>query len=217
MLRWVGPTNTFVLFGGVGLGGLIFRSGGGAHDGVGVKTVFVHAGGDVGIENSWLAGVSMLRSRTAGAEDGFSGDDKLYIVDGTWKWAPGGNGKDGGVTVRAEYFRDERDGDYIDAEDPLLDQPWHGERSGAYVEAVYRINRQWEAGVRHDRLWADDDGPVASSYDPVRNSLMVSWLNSEFSLFRLQYSRDEPNADDTDNVITLQYQTSLGAHGAHKF
>jgi hypothetical protein len=46
---------------------------------------------------------------------------------------------------------------------------------------------------------------------------MVAWRNSEFSMFRLQLSRDKPNTTDTDNAVYLQYQTSLGAHGAHKF
>ena len=40
----------------------------------------------------------------------------LYIADGTWKWAPNGNTKDGGVTLRSEYFLDKRDGTYYDAE-----------------------------------------------------------------------------------------------------
>jgi hypothetical protein len=30
-------------------------------------------------------------------------------------------------------------------------------------------------------------------------------------------SHDKPNQDDVDNAVTVQYQTSLGAHGAHKF
>ena len=46
---------------------------------------------------------------------------------------------------------------------------------------------------------------------------MLAWLNSEFSLFRLQLSREDANPDDSDTAVTLQYQTSLGAHGAHKF
>ena len=58
------------------------------HDGADVGTLFAHAGGDVGDENSWLAGVSMLKSNTNGAEDGFSGDSTLYVADATWKWAP---------------------------------------------------------------------------------------------------------------------------------
>ncbi len=46
---------------------------------------------------------------------------------------------------------------------------------------------------------------------------MLTWRNSEFSLVRLQLSRDHPNPVDHDNAVTLQIQTALGAHGAHKF
>ena len=96
-------------------------------------------------------------------------------------------------------------------------QDWNGQRSGAYLEGVYRINRRWEAGYRHDRLWAADSGPYASDFDPKRDSLMLAWLNSEFSLLRLQFNADQPNSTDTDHVLSLQYQTALGAHSAHKF
>lgn len=216
-LRWVAPTDLFLELGGEVLRGQNFPSGGAGHNGVGVTTLFAHVGGDVGIENSWLAGVSMLRSKTEGGEDGFSGDNALYVADVTWKWAPNGNTRDGGIQLRGEYFLDDRDGVFIDALDPLLDQPWIGKRRGAYVEGVYRINRLWETGYRYDRLWADDNGPFASTFDPFRHSVMLTWRNSEFSLVRLQLSQDKPNPDDTDNVVTLQYQTALGAHGAHKF
>lgn len=216
-LRWVAPTDLFIEIGGEIFRGQNFPSGGAGHAGAGVKTLFAHAGGDVGVENSWLAGVAALQSRTEGGEDGFVGDNTLYVADATWKWAPGGNFKDGGVTIRAEYFLDDRDGQYIDPVDPLLDQSWNGRRSGAYVEGIYRINRQWETGYRYDRLWADDSGPYASDYDPKRHSIMLTWLNSEFSLVRLQYSHDQPNATDTDDAVTLQYQVNMGAHGAHKF
>jgi hypothetical protein len=207
---WVAPTDVFLE-----LGGEIFR--GSTHNGTGTHSLFAHAGGDIGDSTAWLAGVSMLASRVEDGEDGFSGDRELYIADVTWKWAPRGNFKDGGITLRGEYFVDRRDGDYVDPEGVAPDQVWTGTRRGAYVEGVYRINRRWEAGYRYDRLWADDSGPYASSFDPRRHSLMLAWLNSEFSLLRLQYSRDEPNASDTDHVLSLQYQMSLGAHGAHKF
>jgi len=209
-LRWVAPTDLFLEFGSE-----FFR--GSAGNGTGTHTLFAHAGGDVGDENSWLAGLSMLDSHTVNGEDGFTGDNKLYIADLTWKWAPQGNFKDGGITLRSEYFLDDRNGQYVDPVNPLFDQAWNGERRGAYLEAVYRINRNWETGYRYDKLWADDSGPYASNFDPQRHSLMLTWLNSEFSLFRLQYSRDEANPADTDNAVTLQYQVNLGAHGAHKF
>jgi hypothetical protein len=216
-LRWVAPTDTFLEIGGEVLRGEAFPSGGAAHSGLGAKTLFAHAGGDVGDESSWLAGVSVLDSRTEGGEDGFDGHLRLYIADGTWKWAPGGNTKDGGITLRGEYFVEHRDGDWTNPDDPLDTAAWDGTRRGAYLEGIWRINRQWEAGYRYDRLWASEDGPYASDFDPQRHSLVLAWLNSEFSLFRLQLSRERANPDDSDTAVTLQYQTSLGAHGAHKF
>lgn len=216
-LRWVAPTDTFIEVGGELLRGEGYPSGGASNDGAGVVTAFAHVGGDIGLETSWLAGISMLRSETSGGEDGFSGDIDLYLADFTWKWAPNGNAKDGGVQLRAEYFLDDRDGEFVDGGDPASSQAWNGIRRGAYVEGVYRINRSWETGYRYDHLWADADGPYASDFDPYRHNAMLTWHNSEFSLLRLQWSNDHPNRGDTDNVYSLQYQVALGAHGAHKF
>lgn len=230
-MHWVAPTDFYLAFGGELFRGQNFPTGGATHDGVGVKTAFVHAGGDVGSDNSWLAGVSVLKAGTRNGADGFSGDETLYVGDLTWKWAPQGNTKDGGVTLRSEYLVDKRDGSVdLSAPNPYpadpgvftldqsaLSQPWVGTRRGAYVEGVYRINRSWDTGYRYDKLWASASGPFASVFDPVRHSLMLTWRNSEFSLLRLQYSHDEPSPNETDNALYLQYQVSLGAHGAHKF
>lgn len=220
-LRWLAPTPFFLEFGGEVFRGDRFPAAGARSGGLGTRSLFAHLGGSAGSESEWLAGVSMLHTRAAGAEDGFSGKGRLYLADATWKWAPQGNFKDGGVTLRGEYFHEDRDGAYIDPDDATITAPWNGQRRGAYVEAVYRFSRTWDVGYRYDRLWAGDGGPLAtpfaSPFDPSRHSAELTWRNSEFSLFRLQFSRDRPNADDTDSAVTLQYQTSLGAHGAHKF
>ena len=216
-LRWVAPTSMFVELGGEVFRGQNFPSGGAQNGGLGTRTLFAHVGGDVGSENEWLAGVSMLKTKADGADDGFSGDSRVYVADGTWKWAPQGNFKDGGITLRSEYFLDDRDGVFIDPADPTLATLWNGQRRGGYLEGVYRLNRTWDVGYRYDKLWADAEGPYASDFDPYRHSAELTWRNSEFSLLRLQLSHDKPNPDDTDNAVSLQYQTSLGAHGAHKF
>jgi hypothetical protein len=219
-VRWVAPTSVFLEFGGELFRGANYPSGGAQDGGVGTRTLFAHVGGDVGTENSWLAGVSVLKTKAAGAEDGFSGDTTLYIADGTWKWAPNGNTKDGGITLRGEYFLDDRDGVFADPMDPLSTVAWSGQRRGAYLESVYRLNRTWDIGYRYDRLWSDAGNPFqlpTGDFSPYRHTAEVTWRNSEFSLIRLQLSHDKPNPDDTDNGVTLQYQTSLGAHGAHKF
>jgi hypothetical protein len=215
-LRWIAPTDLYVELGGELLRGASYPAGGDA-DGVGARTLFAHVGGDVGDEHSWLAGLSVLDADTVDGEDGFTGDVRLLIADATWKWAPDGNTRDGGLQLRTEWFFEDRDGAYADAEDPALDQRWDGARRGAYVEGVWRFDRTWETGYRYDRLWADDDGPYASDFDPNRHSVMLAWHGSEFSLLRLMLSRDRTTADDTDNVVSLQYQMALGAHGAHKF
>ena len=166
-LRWLAPTDLYLEFGSEIFRGENYPSGGARNGGASVKTLFAHAGGDVGIENSWLAGLSMLKSRANAAEDGFSGDSTLYIADGTWKWAPQGNFKDGGLTLRSEYFVDNRDGTYVAPPvDDGLPLAWHGARRGAYAEAVYRLNRTWDVGYRIDKLWADRNGPFASAFDP---------------------------------------------------
>lgn len=217
-LRWVAPTETFLEFGGEAFRGDNYPAGGAAHSGVGSKSFFAHAGGDVGIENSWLAGASILRTDTTGGEDGFSGRNNLYLFDLTWKWAPRGAFKDAGIVLRSEVFVDDRKGFVLDPADPdALAQPWDGQRRGAYLEALYRFSRTWDAGYRYDKLWAASSGPYASDHDPQRHTAALTWHNSEFSLMRLQFSHDEPQAHFIDNVLTLQYQVSLGAHGAHKF
>ena len=216
-LRWVAPTAFLLELGGELLRGQNFPAGGAARGGVGSRTLFAHAGGDAGVESSWLLGLSMLDSKAEGAEDGFSGDSRLWIADATWKWAPHGAFKDGGVTLRGEYFRENRDGVLEDPEDPLLTSIWDGRREGAYVEGVYRFNKSWDAGYRYDRLWTSVPGLLDGGYDPDRHTLQLTWRNSEFSLFRLQFNRDNPEAGISDNTATVQYQAALGAHGAHKF
>lgn len=216
-MRWVAPTDLYVELGAEIFAGNRFPAGGGAGNGIGSHTLFAHIGGDVGTENAWLAGVSMLDADTDGNEEGFSGGARLYIADATWKWAPQGNFKDGGFTLRGEYMLDRRDGLFTDPADPDITAPWNGTRRGAYLEGIYRFSRHWETGYRFDHLWSDDQGPYAADFDPTRHSFVLAWRNSEFSLFRLQLSRDKPAADTVDNAIYMQYQTSLGAHGAHKF
>jgi hypothetical protein len=223
-VRWLAPLDLFLEIGGELFRGENYPTAGANHGGVGTRTLFAHAGGDVGADNSWLAGVAALKAKTSLADDGFSGDNTLYVADATWKWAPNGNTKDGGVTLRSEYFLDRRHGSYtppadaaIDLTDPVANEHWVGDRRGAYLEAVYRLNRTWDVGYRFDKLWAANTGPFASDFDPVRHSVELTWRNSEFSFFRLQYSHDDPTGSTSDNAIYLQYDVSLGAHGAHKF
>jgi hypothetical protein len=46
---------------------------------------------------------------------------------------------------------------------------------------------------------------------------MVDFSPSEFSRVRLQLARDNAREGRPDNQLFIQYQMSLGAHGAHGF
>jgi hypothetical protein len=46
---------------------------------------------------------------------------------------------------------------------------------------------------------------------------MIDYNPSEFSRIRLQLATDRSRQDATDNQVFVQYQMSLGAHGAHGF
>ena len=60
---------------------------------------------------------------------------------------------------------------------------------------------------------------VCSLYllDPSRTTLMLDWAPSEFSRVRLQWANDRVRYGLVDNQFLIQYQMSLGAHGAHGF
>lgn len=79
-VRWLAPTDLFVEVGSEWMRGDAFPAGGSANNGRGTWTGFVHVGDDVGISNSWCAGLSYLSAkadgRKTGTNDLFSGDSK---------------------------------------------------------------------------------------------------------------------------------------------
>jgi hypothetical protein len=79
-------------------------------------------------------------------------------------------------------------------------------------------------GLRRDQLdggsvdYASNNANLGQpGYNPSKNSLMFDYNPSEFSRIRLQAAQDKSRQGVTDNQLFLQYQMSLGAHGAHKF
>jgi hypothetical protein len=220
-LTWVAPTDQYLELGGELLRGDRFPAGGAADGGTGARTLFVHTGGDVGVSNSWGAGLSRLTAdadqrTTNDGEDVFTGDSTLTVADFVWKWAPNGNPYRHNLKLQGEYFWRSEDGSFNDL-------AYSGDQQGWYLQGVYQFMPRWRAGLRFDGLSADNSGPaVAGSvlddggHDPFRTSAMVDWSNSEFSRLRLQYTRDETQPEADDQWI-FQYNVSVGAHGGHRY
>jgi hypothetical protein len=232
------PTTQFVEIGSeVGAAGP-FPSGSGNGNQPGLATVFAHTGGDVGASSSWRAGLSYLwaksneRESTLWGRDGtsttgvFDGSTRMLIADAVWKWAPNGNPQRTNLTLQGEYLRRVESGSLTyDPSGVALGDSYKATQSGWYTQAVYQFMPAWRVGLRYDQL---DIGNVEAAGNganlvlpdrsPSRGSLMVDWSPSEFSRVRLQYARDRAGYDGlTDNQFILQYQMSLGAHGAHNY
>jgi hypothetical protein len=231
------PTEQFVeLGGGLGAAGP-YPSGGDNRRQPGTATLFAHTGGDIGASHSWRAGLSMLWAQAEGraSEDidnvgnavthVFSGNSRLAIVDGVWKWAPNGNPQRTNLTLQGEYFRRLESGSLtVDSAGQALADSYRSTQSGWYAQAVYQFMPAWRVGARYDRL---DSGSVDASgnsaalflpeYSPTRSTLMLDWSPSEFSRVRLQFANDRARYGSSDNQFFIQYQMSLGAHGAHGY
>jgi len=226
---WLAPTDLYLQLGAEVFRGSNYPAAGDAHDGFGTQTLFAHVGGDVGVSNSWTAGLSWMtadaRERQSGDEDdplGFDGSTDLYIADFVWKWAPNGNIRDRNLVFQTEYLWRDEDGTYLV---PGLDGPQalNASTAGWYAQLVYQWRPLWRVGARIDGLNLDDPGVQFAGTpldtlgdDPLRYTLMLDYSHSEFSRVRLQLERDESGADN-NSQITLQYIMSIGAHGAHEF
>ncbi|WP_009206891.1 hypothetical protein [Sulfuricella denitrificans] len=231
-LKWVAPTDLFVELGAEVGRGSNFPASNRAKNGSGSATLFAHLGGDVGVSHSWRAGLSLLRTspqdRTytgAGVTNSFSGNSRLEIADLVWKWAPNGNPVNTNFKLQGEYFRRHEDGDLTyDVNTANNTDRYASAQSGWYLQGVYQFMPRWRVGLRRDQL---DGGSVdyssnsavlgTEAFNPSKNSLMFDYSPSEFSRFRLQFAQDKSRPEVTDNQMFLQYQMSLGAHGAHKY
>lgn len=220
--RWIAPTSNLLVELGAELNwGDGSPATANAESSPGAHTLYAKVGGDVGLSNSWQAGIARIsadvQGRGAGefGTDGFSGDSDLAVFDFVWKWAPQGNATVHNFKLQGEYLYRSEDGVF----DGI---PYDGDQDGWYLQGAWQFRQLWRAGLRFDSVEADSGPLLAGTVleDPgrraSRTSAMLDYSPSEFSRLRLQYTNDRVLAE-TDNQWYLQYIMSLGAHGAHQF
>ncbi|MEG3219025.1 hypothetical protein PD716_00125 [Vibrio gigantis] len=228
------PTDLYVKFGVEALSGSKMSS---VEDGsdVGVYTTTMKLGDDFSDSSSWQFGLSYLRNengKTREFEDHDHGHDhdhdhshgaavtgsNLYGADFVWKWAPNGNYKYQNFTLAAEYML--LDGIVDDKYKNDAESP--DNLAAYYVSGVYRFSPSWSAGLRYGEAESYDghahgDHMHFTAMNDKEADAMVAWDSSHFGTVRAQYSRVENQSKETDNVFTLQYVMTFGAHGAHAF
>lgn len=208
---------------------------------VGLFTAYTKVGGDIGVSQSWQAGLSYLHNRNGtsppppqnthhelehhsdshnhhvhnhthhhchGAE--YTGRH-LYGIDATWKWAPQGNYKYQNVSLSGEYFR---------AQNNYEKSPGKNHHDGWYLSSVYQLDPQWATGLRYGEFNGSHlHDTQLETHKLNETELMLSWSHSHFSTLRLQYTHQKGEGLNhiNNNIVTLQFIMSLGAHDAHQF
>ena len=241
-LKWLAPTDMFFEIGGELGRGLNYPGTDQNKNGVGAGVLFAHIGDDIGIENSWRAGISLQQTRRVdavsynvpdvpgtpgGVSNSFTGNSHTAGLDFIWKYSPNGNIRERYLKVQSEYFRQKQDGtltyDITGADTP---GSYTDIQSGWYLQSVYQFKPDWRTGLRYDRLnpgtanvGSTISGDVISNYGftPTRLTWMADYNPSEFSRIRLQLAHDNSRQGLPDNQIFVQYIMSMGAHGAHQY
>lgn len=236
-LRWLAPTDQYLVL-GLELGrGRSFPGTPQSRNGAGSMALTAHTGGDLGDDHNWRLGLSWLRARASGqalaitnaaGEPGdadFSGTTRVWVLDGVWKWAPNGNASRTSFKVQGEYLFSMREGALrVDPAGSSVTDAMRVAQSGAYLQGVWQFMPRWRVGLRGDWLQTGraDYGTnaaalEASGYQPTRQSVMLDFSPSETSRLRLQIARDLARPGGADRQLVLQYTMSLGAHPAHAY
>jgi hypothetical protein len=172
------------------------------------------------------------------------GTASFWGVDAVYKYTPAGSvGGQGAIQLQGEYYYRKRDIDRQDVyfachpasipcDDP--DNAWrpgdinnvesfNEKQDGYYLQAQYGLAPRWNAGVRFEQVGLTNETGRSSGEkwdDSRRYSAVLNFMPTEFSRLRLQYSRGDIAVDgerEKFNQVFLQFQMSLGVHGAHTF
>ena len=206
-----------------------------AVSGAGAFTVATKIGGDLNRSHSWQVGLSYLKNRRIAAleedheehmdheheEDEHEhshahgaqlGGKQMWLVDGTWKWAPDGNNQNQQVRLTVEAARVTGINRFATS----------GQKHEALsLSAVWRFQPAWEVGARFDRLRVAI--PHEDHFHAGRlneQALMLAWKPSHRQSLRLQLSRQDGAVgfeQAARRSVALQYVLAFGAHGAHTY
>lgn len=214
-------------------------------DGPRMWTAFAKVSPDLGYEHALQLGVSYARNRQhqevnahehdhedgAGTQDGLEavetgleGDADLWGVDLVYKYDDAALDGHRDLKIQAEYLRSSKDLRVTAGHPEDLGSRRRVTTDGLYVQGLYGIAPRWQLGLRYDVLGLTNkaSGEEGGSYgDSDRWTVALSWVPTEFSLFRLQYEYAdvlvEPGLRESFNAFWLQFLVSMGSHGAHPF
>jgi hypothetical protein len=140
------------------------------------------------------------------------GDDlskQLVGVDATFRWRPLQRAIYRQFVARTELIWSRQDL----ASGAIPERPDERTAFGFYSSADYQFARRWYVGGRVGRSGRALEPSVTDS----GGALHLTFWPTEFSLIRGQYRRTNYAEGVSANELLLQFNFSIGAHGAHVF
>lgn len=147
---------------------------------------------DLGASGFFQVGVNGL----VGENDEVGLDSRLFSVDLFYRWTPAGRSLYRDLGLKAEWYFAEQDFPGDDRSG-----------NGGYVQANYRFDRRWVAGLRADYVDSFGDAPKVFQLVPA-----VTWWQSEWVRLRLQYNLLKPEEREASHTFLLQTVWSVGPH-----
>lgn len=199
-------------------------------------TAFFKAGPDLGTDHALQLGLSYVLHK--GHQEAHiegdpvtgifytDGEAELFGVEAVYKRSATGRQGKGALSVQAEYLRLETDGEIVFHTAPAeVGTALGGEQDAFYLQAIHGFAPRWQAGLRYDATGMTGEtregGVAAAVNDSSRLSAVLTFRPSEYSFLRLQLADADiatgDGAHERFTQVMLQYNLSLGAHGAHRF
>ena len=183
---------------------------------------------DLGFSNTLQAGASFGWSRAHQEIDipggvlppeGYEGAVWFLVTDLIWRYDSNRQYGQGDLTVQGEYIYRSKDLDPLGPSG--LSQ--RSAQDGLYAQMVYGVAPRWTIGGRVEALGLknrmETPGLTTDLPGSERYSANLTFNPTEYSRLRFQYNHGSfwnSGTSDFDQVL-VQFQMSLGVHGAHVF
>jgi len=190
-------------------------------------TGFLKMSPDLGYSHTLQGGVSIGRSRGhQEADEGgnvYDGTAWFLGTDWIWRYDSARPYGEGDVTVQGEYIYRSKALELVSLPDLADRQEVTSNQDGVYAQVVYGIGPRWTVAGRVDaaglRDRVDALTGVTGAGATTRYSTNATFNPTEFSRLRLQYAYTRAPSDSRTRFhqLFVQFQMSLGVHGAHAF
>jgi hypothetical protein len=194
-------------------------------------TGFVKVAPDVGYSSAFQGGVFAGHSRNhqelhdedGGVDEALEGTTTFFGTDWVYRYDSGKQyGKDD-LTMQAEYLYRIKDLAVV-GEAGTVGPGARFETDGLYAQGVYGFAPRWTAGARFDVAGltnrVEEGGETRDLGSSRRFSANLTFNPTEFSRLRVQWTHGNFAVDgsrESFDEVWVQFQMSLGAHGAHTF